>query len=219
MKLTISSTSMMKPILHAESHSHCLAAPQRVLGLLESKQLHTEKRGQADKLVQYHRPNIQHELLQTAMWEDYMQLENRHSENCTAVFGFDFDGVNTWYQLWNSTTGRACWLRHSDDMNYDPFAILAMDALVTLVANWNGTLYQAPSFPNNAYPANSGSTSNIEARHISSLTVSDASTSSAGHLWFLVTVNPIQNDPDAMPQTHFSGWVSSTGEVQHIGST
>jgi len=210
MKLTVSSTTMMKPLLHTHRHLQCSSPPQRVVGLLEIN-LQPGQYSEPQKLVQHYRPDPQHALQCEAQWQDFLRLDNVNNTSCAAVFGFEFDGTRAWYQLWNHTTDQSCWLLHSNEMNYEPFAILTMDALVSLLPNWNGTLYQSPSSPSNSH-AESQKPETIDARRIRNLLISDASTSAAGKLWFLVTINSnlTKSDTESEMITTRSGWISPT---------
>lgn len=213
MKLTVSSTAMMKPLLHVDNHPLYTSPPHRVVGLLEISQWQKHKRIEPQKRVQYSRPNEQHALLQTAMWQEFLQLDNVRKISCIAVFGFVFDGTRSWYQVWNCSTNQACWLQHSSCMNYDAFAILTMDALVSLLPKWDGTLHQAPEATGNADTACQNSET-IDADQINTLLVSDASTGAAGKLWFLVTINSTRIENDSDTTSHMlsmrSGWISPT---------
>jgi len=144
MKLTVSSTAMMNPLLQTDRQAHGLAPPKRVVGLLDMNQTQPNGKNLPNKLVQYNRPDTQQAMLQAARPQDFLNLNSAKNELCTAVFGFHFDGTNAWYQLWNCKTDRASWLQHSTDMNYEPFALLTMNALVTLLPNWDGTLHRSP---------------------------------------------------------------------------
>ena len=211
MKLTVSSTSMMKPLLHTEHHSPHPSPPQRVVGLLEISQV--QQRVNLKKWVQYSRPDKAHSLLQAAERQEFLQLVNTKNISCIAVFGFVFDGTRAWYQVWNCTTDQTCWLKHNSTMNYDAFAILTMDALVSLIPKWDGTLHQAPDATSNAH-AMSSESETIDAEQINTLLVSDASTSAAGQLWFLVTINSTQVESNSDTTSNMlharSGWISPT---------
>jgi len=90
MKLTVSSTVMMKPLLHLDSHPQCATTPQRVVGLLEiTRQRHSQNVG-PQQVVQYSRPGQQHRLLRTAKWQDFLALDNEKKISCAAVFEFEF---------------------------------------------------------------------------------------------------------------------------------
>lgn len=214
MKLTVSNTAMMKPLLHMYNQPVRTSPPQRVVGLLEISQAEHNQCIGLQKQVQYTRPDNQHASLQTALWQDFLQLINVKKVSCVAVFGFVFDGTRAWYQVWNCTTDRAYWLQHNRFMNYDAFAILTMDALVSLLPKWDGTLHQAPVATNDDNVAYQKSET-IDAEQIKTLLVSDASTSAAGQLWFLVTINStrVDNDNDRETTSNMlpkrSGWISS----------
>jgi len=212
MKLTVSSTAMMRPILHTINGSPCSSPPQRVVGLLERGQLDDGSHCKSQKLVQYLRPEKEQVLLHTASWEDLLQIDNDKNQLCVAVFGYVFDGAKTWYQVWNNRTDRTCWLQHNDDMNYEPYAILAMDALVSLLPNWDGTLHQSPGAAINAKSPASQQSKTIDAKHVRHLLISDSSTSAAGKLWFLVTIKTTQKVQESKlkPISSKSGWISPT---------
>jgi len=207
MKLTVSSTAMMKPLLHTKNQSQYLSPPQRVTGLLEINQVQPGRNNGRQKLVQYRRPDPQCALPTTARWQEFLRLDNVKNISCAAVFGFEFDGTRAWYQLWNRTTNRTCWLLHDNEMNYEPFAILTMDALVSLLPNWDGTLHQSPDSPDGA-DAVLHEPETIDARRIINLLIFDASTNAAGQLWFLVTINTHHTDREMI--TTQSGWISRT---------
>ncbi len=208
MKLIVSSTAMMKPLLRTDTAPHQSPPPQRVLGLLEKSE------GSACatqvKFVQYQRPHHLHVLLHTAQWPDFLSLNNKRSESCAAVFGYEFDGENSWYQLWNKTTERAVWLLHADNMNYEPFAIRAMDELVALVPSWDGALYTSPPIHNKPHFARCSEAHVFEPSLAHNLLVSDASTNADGKLWFLVTVNAqcYDNSRALAHRPSRTGWIS-----------
>jgi len=214
-KLTVSSTSMMKPIFSIDASKHAVSPPQRVLGLLKSTTPAIENNPISEKLVQYQRPHQQHALLKTAQWLDFLQLDDKRADSCAAVFGFEFDGEHIWYQIWNHTTERACWLRHTDNMEYNPFAILAMDALVTLLPNWDGALYQSPASVNTPTPVRKEEADIIDANKVHNVLVSDSSTCKAGKLWFLVTLNTTdtQMGKESKPIPPLCGWISQSANV------
>lgn len=211
MKLTVSSTSMMKPIFCIESSQLGTAPPTRVLGLLNNSALAQRHSTTPKKLLQFQRPCLQHALLKTAVWSDFQHLLNKQDDSCVAVFGFVFDGVQIWYQLWNQKTEQACWLQHTDELEYEPYAILAMDALISLLRSWNGALHQTPN-TNIVQPSTPKSTAVVvEADKIHSVLVSDASTNYTGQLWFLVTLNTAEElyQCNSKPTPLHSGWIST----------
>lgn len=214
MKLTVSNTVMMKPLLHLDSHPQCLSKPHRMVGLLEITQEQHGQNFEPQKVVQYSQPGQQHVLPQTAKWQDFLTLDNAKNISCAAVFGFEFDGLNTWYQVWNQLTDQPGWLLHKNNMNYKAYAILTMDALVSLLPNWDGTLH--PSL-NKADKEDAGfpKPDTIDARQVSNLQVSDASTCAADQLWFLVTINSISNASDTrLNQTSTrKGWIAATIKI------
>ncbi len=213
MKLTVSNTVMMKPLLHTVRQPLRTSPPQRVVGLLELSQVQLSQHDKTlkglQKLAQYNGTNQQYELQQTAEWEDFLQLDNVKKIPCVAVFDFKFDGTNTWYQVWSRTNDQTRWLLHNNSMNYQAYAILTMDALVSVIPNWDGTLYQSPDTPNNPHIADK-KPEIVDANQINNLLVTDASTSTAGQLWFRVTINPRQmeigTESKIIPTR--SGWIS-----------
>ncbi len=211
MKLTVSSTVMMNPLLHSNELAHRTPPPQRLVGLLEPIQSYKFQHDGPQKIMQYTRPDQQSVLLQTAKWQEFLPLDNVKNNSCAAVFGFDFDGIQTWYQVWNRTTERTCWLLHNNHMNYEAFAILTMDALVSLLPNWDGTLYHSPDALTDSDDM-CRTPETIDAKQINNLLVSDASTSTVGRLWFQVTIDSISNENNTkspmMPKR--SGWICST---------
>jgi len=212
MQLTVSSTSMLKPILHTDTRCPNVSPPHRVLGLLECDYYQRSPGTRPRKLLQYHRPHTQHALMHNNVWRDFLRLDNGHGDANAAVFGFEFDGERTWYQLWNKKAERAIWLQHSEEMNYAPFAILAMDALVSLIPNWDGMLHQSPASANGQTTSVRIRSSVIDANQIHNLLVSDSSTGSTGQLWFLVTINakPRSQDTESTSATQRSGWISTS---------
>ena len=208
MKLIVSSTAMMKPLFRTDTAAHQSPPPRRVLGLLEKSQDSTSTT--QVKFVQYQRPHPLHVRLHTALWQDFLTLDNSRSEPCAAVFGYEFDGKNSWYQLWNKTTEQAVWLLHADNMNYEPFAIRAMDELVSLVPSWDGALYTCPPTHNKTHTARCSEAHLFEPSLAHSLLVSDASTNANGKLWFLVTVNAqcYDNGGALEHKPSRTGWIS-----------
>lgn len=209
MKLTVSSTVMMKPLLHVNKRHQHAFPPRRVVGLLESDQQQLNHIHRPQSIVQYSRPNQQQALQNTAKWQDFLQLEDSRNISCTAVFGFEFDGTNTWYRVWNQKTEKACWLLHKNNINYQAYAILTMHALVSLLPNWDGTLHQSPDTTDNRH-VDYQKPATIDSKQISNLLVSDASTSTSGKLWFLVTIySPLwqgQFESNTIPTR--SGWIA-----------
>jgi len=210
MRLTVSGTTMMNPLLHVDNHPPCASAPTRVTGLLENDHVQPGPNAELKKYVQYSQPDWNQVMLQSAKWQDFILLHNAKNTACAAVFDFKFDGTNAWYQLWNKTSNQACWLMNNDDMNYEPYAILTMDALVSLLPNWDGTLHQSPHATNKNTSVSDHHHHTIDAKQILGLSICDASTSAAGQLWFHVTVESNSGwhkmGLDTMPTQ--SGWIS-----------
>lgn len=224
MRLTVSSTAMMKPLLQCNDANQTTSPPIRILGLLERQHACQPGINSGHRVVQYHRPHQHQPYLQTAQWEHFLRINNATDQAFVAVFGYEFDGTRSWYRIWNRQTRRSCWVCHQDGMTYQPYAIVAMDALVSLVPNWNGQLHKAPNSKaphkqtqykkvqkkknpadrtHNNTPCDDGTD-----RHCTVM-VSDASTDTHGGLWFLVTVDPAN---DCATETHktLTGWISST---------
>lgn len=216
MKVTVSNTSMMKPILYTQTVKHAENQhPQRILGLLER----TGKTIIEDQVTVYERPNSSLTVAKPVEWKNFLHIPNSKEQLRAAVFGFEFDGENTWYQLWNQNTNRAYWLRHHDDFDYQPYAIMAMDALVSLLPDWNGELHLHLS-PENERSTLSEHPQNLPRRqrtHQYDLLISDAATTANGKLWFLVTVKQeTTNGPRQRRDEHLrSGWISSKCMVPH----
>jgi len=215
-KLTISSSSMMNPIFLAEKNETGDATPDRILGLLTMPSDSVGQHQFFGKVVEYRRPDQEHPQLKTALWSDFQPVKNNELMPCIAVFGFHHDGHCSWYQLWNTTTNSTAWVMHSDNLVYEPFSILAMDALVSLLANWQGLLYHCPENTLVQNPFLPKAADKIDANFIHSVRVSDASTSIAGQLWFLVTVhiNPCQSNAlkrdsyEYLSGNSRSGWIT-----------
>jgi len=212
MKLTVSSTAMMNPLLQTDRQAYSLAPPKRVVGLLDMNQVHPDRKTGPQKLVQYCRPDTQQAMLQTARWQDFLTLSSVKDVLCMAVFNFQFDGTNAWYQLWNCKTDRVCWLQHHDGMNYEPFALLTMNALVTLLPNWDGTLHRSPETSAKTQVGSSFEPETVDANQVNNLLVSDSSTCTAGQLWFLVTISAhsLANGMESTTIPTRSGWISPT---------
>lgn len=207
MRLTVSSTAMMKPLLQRKDASLATPPPMRILGLLERRSDSHDRNQLWQKVVQYYRPHLQQPCLHTAQWGHFLEIINTNNDACVAVFGYEFDGANSWYQVWNSQTERSCWIRHHDDMSYQPYAIVAMDALVSLVPNWNGQLHAAPGQDDVSNTKIDLKFKSNDADRMCNVLVSDASTDANGHLWFLVTVKPAANT-ESIAHTTKTGWIS-----------
>lgn len=214
MKLTVSNTVMMNPLLQLDARALSTSPPQRVVGLLENIHTSGVQPCEPQQIVQYGRPDQQSFFVQTAKWQDFLLLDNAKNSSCATVFGFDFDGIKTWYQVWNRTIEQTCWLLHNDSMNYKAFAILTMDALVSLVPNWDGSLYHSPVTSSDA-DNTCHKPETIDASQINSLLVSDASTNAGGRLWFQVTIDSNSSEIDTQSHTipMRSGWIFSTIQV------
>jgi len=214
MKLTVSNTVMMKPLLHLDSHHQSTSRQQRVVGLLEITQAQHSQNFRPREVLQYSHPGQQHALQQTAKWQDFLTLDNVKKISCAAVFGFEFDGLNTWYQIWNQVTDQPCWLLHKNNMNYKAYAILTMDALVSLLSNWDGTLHQSINNADNL-EAGCHAPETIDATQINNLQVSDSSTCAADQLWFLVTISSTSNGTDNQSRriSTRSGWIAATIKI------
>lgn len=189
MNLTISGSSMLTPLFLSNNACQTELPPDRIVGLLT---VHSEPGNGAlslDKVVEYNRPEHEHAMLTTARWRDFLQVDNDPQSQNMAVFGFMFDGEHSWYQLWNANREHVCWVRDNDKLNYKPFAILAMDALITLMPSWQGWLFQ---YPTNLKPDNLFlpiAADRIDQQLVQRIMVSDSSTNLSGVLWFLVTIN------------------------------
>jgi len=221
MKITVSSTSMMKPILHIQPTSPTVQQyPLRIVGLLEPG----SKKPDSGSAAIYVRSVRSISIAIPLSWQSFLQIPDRHSQLCAAVFGFEFDGERTWYQLWNVETNQAYWLQHEDDMDYQPYSIMAMDALVSLVPDWDGELHLALMSNSLSTTGQSGSSAyetqsqnqgsrgghSEELSRNQQLLISDAATTATGQLWFLVTVqdeklNSGQPIWDGKTRT---GWIS-----------
>ncbi len=188
MKLTISSSSMLKPLLLAGINTPFTPPPDRLTGLLTARSGNSSYTRKFEKIVEYHRPHTAHPRLSCAKWTDYLAVNDDQFEESLAVFGFNYDGEQTWYQLWNNINGQLVWVMHDDTRVYEPFAIRAMDALVSLIPQWKGWLYPAPGCASARNPFSPRSANQIDAQSVHNLRVSDSSTDLSGHLWFLVTV-------------------------------
>ena len=212
MKVTLTSTSMMKPILYSQTENSVLVNqskeqhPQRILGLLD--QPHSQLSENIART--YRRPDSFGAPSVVSCWQHFLHVANATNEQCIAVFGFEFNGDETWYQLWNTTTQSLCWLMHEGEMDYQPYAIIAMDALVSLLPNWNGELFLALSSANDAH-AHSGKFTHSQ-KNECEFQISDAATMANGQLWFLVTVNqPLNNQRTPLAaQFAQSGWISQS---------
>lgn len=183
MKVTVSSTSMMKPMLYTQSNIEP-EHPQRIVGLLEQ----TDKEQISKQTVIYHRPDATQENPERTPWQHFLHIPDNKSQPCVAVFGFDHDGERTWYQLWNHQTKQVNWVLQQDGMDYQPYAILAMDALVSLLPNWNGELFWSLSSVSEPESSAHHQTYFRQTNRQFDLLISDAVTTSNGKLWFLVTV-------------------------------
>jgi len=214
MKVTVSSTSMMKPILYTQANNHAQTRhPQRILGLLER----TDINNVGEAITIYTLPNRSLGELNPVQWQNFLQIPDSNDQPRAAVFGFKYDGEQTWYQVWNQQTKQVCWLLHTDDFDYQPYAIMAMDALVTLVPDWNGEIYL------HLCPASETNNSDYAPRlaphqsnsHQHELLISDAATTSTGKLWFLVTVKGESADGAEQMQSGQlrTGWISQNSPV------
>jgi len=215
MKVTVSSTSMMKPILYSKQISHSSTQhPQRVLGLLEW----TGKQSLKDELTVYHRPATSAINPNPVCCHHFLQASNPKAESRIAVFGFEFDGDKTWYQLWNQASKEVCWLLHEDAWDYQTYAIMAMDALVTLLPEWNGELYLNLSEGKTAHSLPQANNALVDKRY--DLQVADAATTPNGQLWFLVTVNAadtqVQKEALTSAEHLRTGWISQRSTVQQV---
>lgn len=216
MKVTVSSTSMMKPILYTPTsklakHRH----PQRILGLLEG----VDHGNSEVPITTYSRPFQSQSDATPAQGQCLLHIPDAQSQPCVAIFGFQFDGKNTWYQAWNQTAGEACWLKQKDGLEYQPYAIIAMDALVTLLPRWDGEIYL-----NLALASQSASTEGTlrhspcqELSRDYDLLISDAAATTTGKLWFLVNVKAEYSGNSAQlhSQELHTGWISQTPAATH----
>lgn len=226
MKITVSSTSMMKPLLHTDQTSRSYQQhPQRLIGLLEI----AKAQSNASPIATFNRPHKTCSTQIPFQWQLCMQILDRHSQLCAAVFGFEFDGEQTWYQLWNTETNQLFWLLHEDDMDYQPYAILAMDKLVSLIPQWNGELCVFPKLGVGAHDLanlkqksvdNSGDhKSKYRENPVHSpsydLFISDSATNATGQLWFLVTLrhDQLNADLNANSAQVRTGWISHSGSM------
>lgn len=218
MKITVSSTSMMKPILHTKSASPSEKKhPQRIVGLLEPKQ--TQTFCQAAKVHARSNKSSANEL--PLLWQSFLRIPDRQSQLCVAVFGFEYDGDKTWYQLWSLETNQSYWLAHEDGMEYQPYSIMTMDALVSLLPEWDGELYLTLTTDNlfDATNTEINACENVTQNEIQKsnaanrgheLLISDAATTASGQLWFLVTVqeDQLQTDRQTWGGNLRTGWIS-----------
>lgn len=226
MKVTVSSTSMMKPILLSELTSSATKAhPQRVLGLLER----TDKDSEHGPLFIHSHPHACNKTPYKEAWSSFMQIQDKQSQWCVAVFGFEFDGKNTWYQIWNLDNNQSGWVMHHSGIDYQPYAIMAMDALVSLLPDWNGELFWTIKPPHMSeksslsYTAKPNEKNNLSKktyfqqrsrsfsgadRHCE-VRISDAATSPTGKLWFLVTIQDEQSLGSCNSNDQLrTGWIS-----------
>ena len=166
------------------------SVPSRILGLLRNDKLSQNPFRAIDKVVEYQRPERQFAQLKTARWTDYLQLDIDQHNDALAVFGFHFDGESTWYQLWHTERASLSWIAQTENLQYEPFAILAMDELVSLWPTWKGLIFPQPTLSADGHSRLADqNVKQIEAKKVDSVVISDAVTDSTGELWFLVTVN------------------------------
>jgi len=198
---------MMNPLLQNTDINLDSPPPMRVSGLLELRMDSYNNKQFWQKLVQYHRPHQQQPCLQTAQWGHFLHINNANDESCVAVFSYEFDGVQSWYHVWNSQAQRSFWISHYDGMIYQPYAIVAMDALVSLVPNWNGRLHASPNNDDSSNTTINSIHKYEDADRLCNVLVSDASTDENGELWFLVTVKPTDFGESNTQKTK-TGWIS-----------
>ena len=211
MKITVSNTSMMKPVLYCEKHSLSSSShPRRVLGLLEQ----TNFLSTDNTVSVYNRPTTSGSQPLLQLWHNFMQIPDSRGQPCAAVFGFKFDGHQTWYQIWNVITAKGYWLLHTESMDYKPYAIIAMDALVTLIPGWNGELFlhltkTQDEGGNKQLKYNLLTRANKQSYE---LHISDAATTESGQLWFLVTIKDRQKGHKSAAAFD-TGWISNSSQV------
>jgi len=203
---------MMKPLLQNTDINLDSPPPMRVLGLLERRMESYNNNQFWQKLVQYYRPLRQQPCLQAAQWSHFLHINNANDESCVAVFSYEFDGVQSWYHVWNSRAQRSVWISHHDDMIYQPYAIVAMNALVSLVPNWNGLLRASPTNDDSSNTTINSIHKYEDADRPCNVLVSDASADANGELWFLVTIKPTDFGESDMLESNTretkTGWIS-----------
>jgi len=214
MKLCVTSTSMMNPVLLRSAPLQGLdTPPTRVLGLLALDAISllnpddSNATSRSTGLSGYHRPTTQSQHQRTLAVDRFLQLSHQTDQPHYAVFGFLFDGQSCWYRIWDEEASCTYWLKHDNNMAYTPYDIVAMDLLLSMKTNWNGDLYLQPE--ERCEPHDYDQSAHwLDARAIHSVLVSDAAVMRSGKLWFLITVKPIMEAvSDAATRTH-TGWVS-----------
>ncbi len=117
------------------------------------------------------------------------------------VYGFWFDGTDSWYRILAKQTDELIWVAHSDPMSYLPYANIIVSTLSRLSADWSGALYQY-----------TGAVKYCELKQIKTISVLDACISDSRELWFLVSLSSRakpwrQHSGD---KKQISGWIPAT---------
>lgn len=216
MKLCVSSTSMMNPVLLGSfNRDSPNKPPTRLLGLLSlgDSSVSSPSVGMAT----YSRPQERYQNPTTESEWQFLELQENAARRYCAVFGYLFDGKSIWYRVWNTEYGHTQWLRHSNSMIYSPYDLVVMDALLSLLPKWNKQLYPFPAL--RSMPGNNVKKPclNNRVQHSVSgspcdttLMVSDSAVLPTGELWFLVSITPDSTALDGKSTlgSTKTGWIS-----------